>query len=831
MTINNMDIRRFAISAILGMAATVGTWAVKAWPGLHTIAQPDGTVLTYRVVGDEHCHALATTDGFILMPGDNGQLCYARNVGNGVLEPSEVVAHDMSLRQDSEREGLRVWGINDFKKVYEERATANARRSIMRLPGESFPTKGNLKGVVLLVEFADNSMQDGHGSELFHNIMNEQGCTRENATGSARDYFIDQSSGLFTPDFDVFGPIKLSHRMAYYGANDRQGNDTKPGEMVKEACEYAAENMGVDFSKYDFDADGTVDFVYIIYAGYAESYGASSNTIWPHAALLSNLGISCSASGKKIERYACSSELKYTTGTRLEGIGTFCHEFSHVLGLPDMYNTYQSSSAQVGKWDIMDQGNYNNESHTPPSYSAFERASLGWIELTEIDTPADSMTLEELTANNVAYRVSTDKPDEYFTLENRQQVGWDAYQPGRGLMIMHITYDESAWNGNYVNAGTFPRYDLVEADGTQGNGEASDLFPTADNNMFTDYSSPSSLSRSGVPTEKGITNIRDNNGVISFTFMKDRLHRPVLAETTDITPTSFTPNWEGVDDAIGYSLRLDELLPDSLNPVLLTEDFTALTDGEYPKSGTDDISETLDSYLSGSPWYGSQLYSCGGYLRIGGYGQSGKLYTPVFDAEPYGGKLTFSLDARSYPAKNVAFTVELTDVNTGQVLSSQSFKANKTEANYHITYENATSKCRFVITTNNERLFVNRLRVVKGEADSNTVWSLGPKSWTVDSILDTSYTVEGLDAQRTYNYTVTALAAEAMKNSLPSDVGSATTLPDATAIGNMANPDARMIRTEYYDVYGRRTERCANGVVIWRKIYDDGTVKTGKNIH
>ena len=168
------------------------------------------------------------------------------------------------------------------------------------------------------------------------------------------------------------------------------------------------------------------------------------------------------------------------------------------------------------------------------------------------------------------------------------------------------------------------------------------------------------------------------------------------------------------DDAIGYSLHIDELLPDSLNPVLLTEDFSALTDGEYPKSATDDISETLDSYLSGSPWYGSQLYSCDGYLRMGGYGQSGKLYTPLFDAEPYGGKLTFSLNARSYPAKNVAFTVELTDVNTGQVLSSQSFKANKTEANYHIKYDNATSKCRFVITTNSERLFVNCLRVVKG---------------------------------------------------------------------------------------------------------------------
>ncbi len=588
-------------------------------------------------------------------------------------------------------------------------------------------------------------------------------------------------------------------------------------------------NWGVDFSKYDFDGDSIVDFVYVIYAGYAESYGASSNTIWPHAAMLSNLGVSCSVGGMKVERYACSSELKYTTGTKVEGIGTFCHEFSHVLGLPDMYNTYQSSSPQVGKWDVMDQGNYNNESHTPPSMSAFERASLGWMELTEIDTPSDSITLKELTANHVAYRVSTANLNEYFTLENRQQVGWDAYQPGRGLMIMHITYDESAWNGNYVNAGTYPRYDLVEADGTQGNGEASDLFPTATNNMFTDYSTPNSLSRTGEPTEKGLTNIRDNDGIISFTFMKDRLHRPVLAEPTEVTSRSFTLNWEAVDDAIGYRLDIDEQLPDSLNPLLLSEDFSALTEGEYPKSGTEDISETLENYLSGSPWYGALLYSCGGYLRMGGYGQSGKLYTPVFNAEPSGGVITLSLDARSYPAKNVAFTVDLLDVDTKEVLASQSFKANKTEANYLIVYNNATRRCRFVITTANERLFINRMRVVKGETDKDEVWTLGPKSWSIDSVKTTSYTVEGLACERTYQYTVTALATEALKSSLPSAVGVASTLAGETAVKGVADTvEAALRRVEYYGADGRRVAHDARGFVVCRKVYADGTVKVVK---
>lgn len=203
-----MNIRRFITSVVLGIAATAGAWAVNAWPGLHTVTQADGTVLSYRVVGDERFHTFATTDGFLIVPDANGQLCYARKAVKGMLETSGVAAHDIAQRSESENKELKAWGVSDFGSVYEAH-TSGARKTMMRLPGESFPTKGNLKGVILLVEFSDNSMQEGHDSELFHNLMNEQGCTRENATGSARDYFVDQSNGQFTPDFDVFGPIKL----------------------------------------------------------------------------------------------------------------------------------------------------------------------------------------------------------------------------------------------------------------------------------------------------------------------------------------------------------------------------------------------------------------------------------------------------------------------------------------------------------------------------------------------------------------------------------------------------------------------------------------------
>ena len=198
------------------------------------------------------------------------------------------------------------------------------------------------------------------------------------------------------------GPIKLKHNMAYYGANGGVNNsDIRPQDMVVEASTFAHDSLGVDFSPYDNNHDGQVDFVYVYYAGYAESYGAATYTIWPHASNLTQQGVYASFDGVVLDRYACSSELRYTTGTEIEGIGTFCHEFGHVLGLPDMYDTMYSAET-LGAWDLMCSGSYCNDSRTPPGFSAYERSTVGWMELQTIDTPADSLPLHELQASKEA---------------------------------------------------------------------------------------------------------------------------------------------------------------------------------------------------------------------------------------------------------------------------------------------------------------------------------------------------------------------------------------------------------------------------------------------
>lgn len=813
------------VTALCLLAGTIAR-AIPSYPGVLTMTQPDGTTLSYHIVGDEHYHGFVTTDGYLIKPDNAGGMRYIESImqdGNTVMG---MIAHNTETRPATEKAWLQMKGMTDFNTIYQE---ALRRKSpVKQLPGPSFPTTGNLKGIVLLVEFADNAMQEGHDSKLFHSVMNDENYTLNGATGSTRDYFVAQSMGKFTSDFDVFGPIKLKKSMMHYGQNDRFGNDSNPGQMVKEACEYASEQLGVDFSKYDYNNDNVVDFVYIIYAGYAESYGASSNTIWPHASNLTSLGIDCNVNGKQVQRYACSSELKYVSGTQLEGIGTFCHEFGHVLGLPDMYNTYNQQRVQLGAWDIMDTGSYNNESHTPPAYSAFERYSLGWMELTEIDTPADSMTLAELTENNVAYRISTADENEFFTLENRQQRGWDAYQPGRGLMIIHIAYESSAWDGNFVNAGNIQRYDLVEADGTQGTEQETDLYPTATNNLFTDYSVPNSLAWNGTPTDKGVTNIRDNNGVISFRFMKDRLHRPVAEEATNITAESFIAQWQPVDGAESYRLNVSEILPDSINPIITEEEFSLMTEGNYPKADINDIGEELDSYLSQPGWYGSKIYQAGGYMLVGYYGQSGSLRSPLFDLSGNNRECTVAFHVASYPGKTVSYTVSMIDIDTNTTVEEYNLKANKTETEVILRFHQGTRRTRLSIDTNKERIYFNNLRILKGSVADDAVWTVGPKEWKIDNIPDTSYKVDGLTSNRTYLYNVQALSAEEQRSSLPSNNISVTTQV-STGIEHMENDaDSPVIATTYYDITGCKVTQPRNGMYIRRDTHENGMIRISK---
>ena len=481
--------RIFVLLLSIVCCALGGVWAVPAKPIVKTLIQPDGSELKVRLVGDENGHYYITPEGNVVERDKDGWYV----VGNG-----------------QQREGERLQMLR--KRVHS--STVDEQR---RAPHQAE------RGLVILVEFSDVSFSKTR--QNFDDLLNKEGYNYNGATGSARDYFRDASNGQYVPEFDVYGPYRLDSVMSYYGQNDRSGLDMHPDQMVVDAVAKLASDSLVDinFADYDTDNDGYMDNLFVYYAGYGENEGAPADAIWPHAWEVYEEYVKGQLvyDGKQIKGYACTSELQGTSGVLMCGIGTFCHEFGHVLGLPDFYVTdYSSQHKTLGDWDIMDAGAYLNGGNTPPTYSAHERFYLGWL-TPEILNETGDFELEELQKSNKAYIVTetgehnldggNPNPATYYLLENRQKTGWDRYLPGHGLMITKTIYNENNWYNNIPNNNRYLQgYDLIEADGKAPNsdGKAGDLFPGPAN--VTSYSPYENYS---------VINIVEKEGVISFSFV------------------------------------------------------------------------------------------------------------------------------------------------------------------------------------------------------------------------------------------------------------------------------------------------------------------------
>lgn len=384
---------------------------------------------------------------------------------------------------------------------------------------------GTKKGLIILAQFSDLQFQESNNQELYNQIANELNFTSSlGFIGSVKDYFMAQSEGQFEFDFDVVGPVTLSNGYSYYGANDRYGNDLRPGEMVKEACQAIADT--IDFSDYDWDGDGEVEQVFILYAGHGENDGSGSNYIWPHQwTVYDATGSMFSINDIIIDTYACSNELNYIGN--VDGIGTICHEFSHCFGLPDVYAT-AGYGYGMDCWDLLDYGNYNGDSFIPAGYTAYEKMFCGWREPIVLSNDTIVEDMASMSDWGDTYIIYNDgNKNEYYLLENRQQTGWDAEVPGSGLLITHIDYDESAWFENTVNAvSSHQRYTPIQADQSVSlrNTAAGDVYPYNENDSLTNNSVPAaSLYNANTDgtyyMNKPITNISQNeDGLISFTF-------------------------------------------------------------------------------------------------------------------------------------------------------------------------------------------------------------------------------------------------------------------------------------------------------------------------
>ncbi len=608
--------------AMLLWVSTLTLWAVPAKRITMRVEQPDGTVLTLTQRGDEHFHYLLTEDG--VMVKSNGQGYYYADMADGRIVATKYLAHGSEARSYEEKcfvealpsvSRLHVLAMQQGSMAQRARAARAPQRA-----GE-VATTGEVHIPVLLVQYSDMKFFAADPKAQFEGHINGDDYKDEGGYGSVKEYFEDQSEGKFTPKFEIIGPIDLPNKMVYYGGNDENGNDQRPQEMIEEACRRA--NTVTDFSKFDNNGDGYVDIVYVIYAGYGEASNTArlADAIWPHQWYVSK---DITLDGVKIAKYACNNERDGWEGEVLDGIGTFCHEFSHCLGLPDFYPTDESNSNGFGmeSWSLMHYGCYNNNGHTPCGYTGYEKDFLGWKNLIVLEEPAD-VTLTALSEGGDAYKIVNDaNSNEYYIVENHQRTRWDTYAPAEGMLVIHVDYLESAWQNNAVNnAPTHQRMTIIPADNKlTRNTQSGDTYPgTTGNTELTSTSTPAAIVYADEYMGKDITGITAEGDVVKFSFMKEALPVPTLNAPVGVTENAFTVTWQDLPGIKEYELQLDML---EENPYMLDEDF------ENVDKGNSDIGTILDSYTNQAGWYGQGVFGLDGAICIGSSTAPGAVMTP-----------------------------------------------------------------------------------------------------------------------------------------------------------------------------------------------------------
>ena len=508
------------VSVFQIMAQATKSRGALMFPHASEISQPDGSSILLKGNGDGVVHWLSTEQGYTVLEAESGWYEYATNNTKGDLISSGVrVTSTQKSGQELEFFNQQEPKLRYSKSQIETKKRAYFTEASLKSGSKTFPTTGSRKVLLVLASFSDKVNQ--LTAATFNNVMNE---SNYNSTGSFRDFYLESSFNQLDLTTTVTVWVQVSNTHAYYGGNDASGNDLRPREFVREAVD-SLEAQGFDFSPFDNNGNGFVDGIQVIHAGYGEEYGgADENNIWSHRWSLSSQAVTYD--GVIINDYAIYPELRGTSGTNPSNIGVICHEFGHSLGLPDFYDTdYSESGGQgfdLGNWDMMSGGSWNNNGAKPANHNAYSKSMMGWITLEELTIPVQGKTLNNAMENAEASIFHTNTANEFFVIENRQKIGFDSYIPHHGLLIFHVDKNYNGWGSNGINVDpNHQAMDIEEADNTQTSGSTSgDVFPGTSNvTSFTDETSPGSLAWNGGLTAKPITNISENGGVITFDFM------------------------------------------------------------------------------------------------------------------------------------------------------------------------------------------------------------------------------------------------------------------------------------------------------------------------
>ena len=601
--------RKKLLFGLLFAAMTAG--AVKMKPGINIIKQADGTTITVRAYGDEDLSYFLASDGTLLY--QEGTNFYIAGVkADGTLYSTGVLAHEPSMRTIKEISAIKAQNAKAFYNSMETQAKANkVRREPMTPDNSLLPSLGKHKIPVILVEFSDVEFSVENPKATFDKYLNGKELFNKETDpemgqnyASVAKYFKDMSFGKFEPEFEVYGPVNLGKPLATYGSG--YSSQENMGLLLTDAC--TAVDDEVDFTQYDSNDDGNIDLIYIIYAGFSQSIaGNSTDCIHPKSGYLS---LAKSFDGMDVKRYGVNNELNGTpadqaNGPIINGIGLFCHEFSHCMGLPDLYPKSGSIAEacinqNMDYWSLMDAGEYTGNGYRPTAYTAWERERLGWMEIGTLTGPSN-VELKSLDEGGAAFRIYNDKDEtghEYYIVENVQNNGWNKKLFGNGLMVTHVDYLSSQFSlgGCKVNnTEGHPRMHVMAADGMfvpeyflgstiedsyitflkEHNADlvakyggqvftiedykaeaAGDLFPgTSNATSLTDDSQPmKAWTYNGETMGKPITDITNDTekGIVSFKFMGggepvDGINEVNVNKTTDSRVYSISGTYMGND--------------------------------------------------------------------------------------------------------------------------------------------------------------------------------------------------------------------------------------------------------------------------------------------
>ena len=751
-----MNIKSLLTTIALFLIASA-VQAVPAKPGAkRIIRQADGTTIELTLRGDEHFSYYTDASGaaFKLLPGNRLQPMTSQEV-------SDTWTKCRQARRAKVMKRAKTRGVGDP-------STSNT---------------GKHRGLVILMQFQDQKFSISAPKETYLRFFNERGYNEDGMAGSVKDYFLAQSYDQLDIDFDVVGPFTASDSMAYYGSNVKIGDiesDAHAEELIAEAVDSAAAE--VDYSNYDWDGDGIVDQVFVIYAGYAESQGAAPETIWPHEYSLEVLDKEFIYNGVKITTYGCASELKGSgpaEGQNMDGIGTACHEFSHCLGIPDMYNTVdQNASYGMGYWDVMDAGSYLDESRTPAGYTSYERWFSGWLQPTELKGGMTQITgMKPLAQSPECYILYNEgNKDEYYLLENRQNIGFDAALLGHGLLVLHVDYDQKTWQENKINVDPeHQRLTIIPADDEltiSQRGFAGDPYPgLTGNTALANYSTPASTLYNANADgkyfmSKSIDNITESaDSLISFIALRPIIATPDTAQATQIEgEPSFQITWTAVNDAAGYQIELtDNYIIDPSEVAIIESDFAkTLTDSV----DSVDISGKLADYdLDG--WSGKKLFTSPHKLLIGSPDEAGTIRTAT-GFVPSSKTVTVVIGAERVDNTPIGGTMYLYRGNKSEDRWSGEGYYLYSESGTHLYHFTDIEKDYFFVGINPDpQMYLNYFAVYDGiwyadelGLDGSEVTGKPASKKNIFETTTNSYTLTELNPEHLYTYRVRAKDAD-----------------------------------------------------------------------